>query len=163
MTKLTQKLLRECLLYDPATGIFTWVAPTSKRVRAGGVAGTVNANGYRVIGVGGKKYRAHRLAYLYMVGAWPPSQMDHQNMAKDDNRWDNLRLATNGQNGRNTAPRGTSRFKGVSWSSYTRKWRAAASFEGKTRHLGFYGTEDAAAGAYAKFAMEKFPKFARLT
>jgi hypothetical protein len=43
---------------------------------------------------------------------------------------------------------GASRFRGVQWNSQKRKWRAALKVNQKTRHLGFFTSEEAAARAY---------------
>ena len=68
---LTVERLREALHYDPETGVFTWLVDRGG-VRKGSVAGCVNKaknQGYRLIGLGGRLYRAHLLAWLYTYGA----------------------------------------------------------------------------------------------
>jgi hypothetical protein len=101
---LTAERLRELLHYDPDTGDFTW-RTARKRIPAGAIAGTVE-RGFRRITIGGgrhgPRYSAHRLAWLYMTGAWPNGYLDHINRDPDDNRFANLRLATNSQNQANT-------------------------------------------------------------
>lgn len=160
---VTQFRLKDLLHYDPETGEFTWLLTVNSRVPAGRVAGCLDRSvGYWQIRIDGKRYYAHRLAWLYMTGDFPPNQVDHRNRNRLDNRWDNLRAATNGQNGQNSKPRGVSKYKGVCWSKSNRKWQAQAQFNGKTHYLGIYDTEEAAAKAYAAFAAEHFPKFARL-
>ena len=89
---LTQDGLRQLLNYDPDMGAFTWRQGRGP-VRAGGVAGCLTRKGYRRIQIDGQNYMAHRLAWLYMYGSWPPEQIDHINEIKSDNRLDNLRLA----------------------------------------------------------------------
>jgi hypothetical protein len=56
----------------------------------------------------------------------------------------------------------TSRFKGVYWEQWTRKWRASISYEGKQRRLGRFGDEVAAAVAYDEAAAKWFGEHARL-
>ena len=109
-----------------------------------------------------RSYQAHRLAWLYMTGDWPPNEINHENRASDDNKWANLRLATHGQNQRNSMPRGVSRFKGVYWFKRDKKWRTIAKLNGKNHLLGYHDTEESAAAAYAAFSAEHFPKWARL-
>jgi hypothetical protein len=41
-------------------------------------------------------------------------------------------------------------------------WRAAASYNGKGKHIGCYATEIEAALAYNEFAIKHFGEFARL-
>src|SRR4029450_2313606 len=98
MTELTAERLRELLDYDPETGDFTWKV-NRRCVRSGSVAGNVNCvDGYCYIGVDARRYHAHRLAWLYIKGAWPNDQIDHINGNKADNRFANLRQATHSQN-----------------------------------------------------------------
>ena len=95
---LSQKYLREALHYDPDTGIFTWKVATASCVKVGAEAGCVKNDGYRAIGMGGKSYKAHRLAWLYVHGEWPKEQIDHINHIRTDNRMENLRPASGGEN-----------------------------------------------------------------
>lgn len=88
---LTQERLKELLTYEPATGVFRWRERRGNQgggcVAPGDEAGSVYKNGYRMIGVGGRRYGAHRLAFLYMTGAFPPAEVDHINGVPADNRW----------------------------------------------------------------------------
>lgn len=155
----TQSHLKELLHYDPETGVFTWAVSRSG-VRIGDVAGCLKRNGYRYIGVDGRDYLAHRLAWLYMTGLWPADQIDHINGVKDDNRLVNLREATHLQNHQNRAldVKNTSGFLGVSWHRVTEKWRAYISVGGQQKHLGlFTRPEDAyAAHLTAKAELHTF-------
>lgn len=101
---LTQARLKELLHYDPETGVWTRLVATSNSIRIGDVAGGVN-HGYVRISVDGRKYSAHRLAFLYQTGAWPSAEVDHWNLDKADNSWGNLRGATRSQNIANTSTR----------------------------------------------------------
>ena len=96
-SQLTVERLRELLSYDPATGKFLWRVGR-QCMRAGAVAGATEVQGYRVIKIDGKIYKAHRLAWLYVTGEWPPEEIDHKNTDPQDNVWSNLRLATHSQN-----------------------------------------------------------------
>jgi len=98
--ELTQERLKELLHYDPETGVFTWII-TRPRSKKGDRAGSIDAKGYVSIGINGKYYKAHRLAWLYMTGEWPPQQVDHDNRIKHDNKWFNISLADNQKNQRN--------------------------------------------------------------
>lgn len=93
---LTQKKLHELLTYDPNHGVFYWntSAGCQKKLAE---AGCVNQ--YLYIKIEGKRYPAHRLAFLYQLGdSFPHYDIDHKNGVKTDNRWLNLRLATRKQN-----------------------------------------------------------------
>lgn len=146
---------RRLLAYDELTGHFRWVATDCR-------AGCATTNGYIVIGVDGKLFLAHRLAWLWMTGSWPAVLVDHKNRKKNDNRWDNLREATVSQNVANSGARSTSGsgVKGVSWCSSTKKWRATITVNGKQRSLGRHDELESAAASYARAASGVFGEFA---
>lgn len=91
-----------------------------------------------------------------MTGKWPTSQVDHINGDRSDNRWANLRQATQSQNSMNIGRRSTnvSGFKGVHWNKATQKWRACITINQKKFHLGLFQTAELAFGAY-QLAAEK--------
>ena len=156
------KTLKSILDYDPATGIFTWRVKTSKKVVAGKQAGGINVAGYVVIGIDGKTYYAHRLAWFYMTGDWP-SQVDHEDNVKTNNRWSNLRIASHQQNVLNAklSKNSTSGRKGVSWHKGAGRWSAYIILDGKKRHLGLFDSPDEAHKSYITAATAAQPDFAR--
>lgn len=158
---LDAETLRARLHYDPSTGVFTWRI-SQGRAPAGARAGGF-WKGYVGIRVGGRKYFAHRLAYLYMTGAWPPGDIDHRDMDRLNNRWSNLRSATRSQNKANCTLRSdnTTGFKGVSFFKQTSRYHAKIEVRGKHLHLGFFETPEAAHAAYAAAAKHHFGEFAR--
>lgn len=98
---LTAERLREVLNYAPETGIFTW---RQKRgcMAAGSIAGCKHGRDGRIyISVDGRLYKAHRLAWLYVKGEWPPAGLDHRDGVPDHNWIKNLRPATQPQNMQN--------------------------------------------------------------
>lgn len=149
--------LRELFDYDPETGAFVRRVTTAPNARAGDVAGTVNRAGYVVFNVDRKVYYAHRLAWLYMMGAWPEKgrDLDHINGDKADNRWSNLRLASRSQNNMNRSRKGsgTSGHRGVYRASPRadgKPWRAAIGRNGRQVSLGYFETFDEAVAARLK-------------
>jgi hypothetical protein len=159
---LTYDHLRHALDYNADTGQFVWRNPSSDKMKPGQSAGTIER--YLQIRLGGKRYLAHRLAWLYMTGAWPDRQIDHINGDKLDNRWANLRLATPTQNNANAVARkrNSSGFKGVTWHSRNRKWQAQIAANGRHFYLGQFETAEAAAEAYQQAAARLHGEFARL-
>ena len=91
---LTAIRLRKVLSYAPATGIFRWKVSASTRAPVGTIAGAKNGRGYRQIRIDGRPYSASRLAWLYMTGKWPNSEISYLNGKPSDTRWANLREAT---------------------------------------------------------------------
>lgn len=163
MKKLTYARLREVLHYDPDTGIFTWLIRTANRNRVGGIAGTVDPLGYRRIIVDNEAGYGHRLAWLYMTGEWPVVLIDHRDLNNDNNRWDNLREATHGQNKGNVRrySSNTSGYKGVTLVKKSGRWHAQIAPKGKNINLGYYDCPVAAHLAYIVAADTHFGEFAR--
>lgn len=157
---ITCEELRKLLNYNPETGMFTWLVPTSNRVKVLDTAGSPS-NGYIVLRVKGRNYRAHRLVWLYVYGRWPTSLIDHINGVRNDNRLANLREATNAENMVNIGKQrnNTSGFKGVSLHKASGKWSAYCKINYKKHHLGLFNTPEEASAEYQAFAKEHHGKF----
>jgi hypothetical protein len=156
---LTAERLREVLHYDPDTGVSIRLISTSHYL-AGEIAGRINQTGYRDIMIDGKRYRASRLAFLYMTG----NMVDHRNMIRADDRWSNLRCATRSQNMANRLAQSnnTSGLKGAKFCKKTGKWEAQIGVRGQKRWLGYYTTKEEAHAAYCAAANKEFDEFARV-
>ena len=157
---LTQARLKELLHYDPDTGALTWRVAPSNCVKAGSVAGAITAYGYVQVSVDSTLHRAHRLAFLYMVGEIPPNAVDHVNGDRADNRWCNLRLATpseNQQNLRGPLSNSKSGLLGVSWHARGKKWQAQIKVDAVKHHLGCFTDKHEAHAAYLKAKAELHP------
>jgi hypothetical protein len=154
---ITAERLRQVLDYNPEAGVFAWLLGK----RAGQVAGGLNEKGYRLIGIDGRNYRAHRLAWLYVTGSWPALDIDHKNCARDDNRFANLREATPRQNSLNARAHKDSKsgLKGVCLQGS--RWKAHIRHAGQQRHLGYFSTAAEAHAAYCSAAVTIDPEFAR--
>jgi hypothetical protein len=159
--ELTQARLLELLSYDAETGIFRWlVYRGGSRPKAGSIAGRLSDKGYVIIGIDDREYRAHRLAFLYMVGRWPVPEGDHRDLNRANNIWSNLREATRSQNMANTSWHDNRvGFKGVYASGD--KYAARIQFSGKATYLGTFDTAEFAGFIYAAAAQAIFGEFAR--
>lgn len=161
---VTPDRLKEVLNYDPESGLFTWLCVPNNRITIGQIAGNIGIQGYVIIKVDRRLYRAHRLAWLYMTGQWPKAQIDHRDLNATNNSWANLREATRSQNCYNQGARtnNTSGYKGVSWHKASGKWTAQTRINGKAAHLGLFGTAELAHRAYIEAAREHHGEFARV-
>jgi hypothetical protein len=146
---LTAARLREVLSYDPDTGIFTWQVNTGPRAKVGAVAGTLDGGGYVRIKVDGRKYGAHRLAWLFVFDVWPETGVDHRDGVGSNNRIKNLRLATqalNMQNQRKARSNSKCGLLGVSPNGNL--WKARIVVDGVHEYLGTFTTPELAHAAY---------------
>jgi hypothetical protein len=165
---LTQEYLKSALDYDRATGVFTWRKRSDmprkwNAKHSGKLAGCVDDLGYIKISLRNKRYRGHRLAWLYIHGAWPKDLIDHINTDRSDNRIVNLREATKSQNAVNSRrpSNNTSGFKGVVYSKQHQKWIAQTAVGGKHIHLGLFDDAENAHVRYCDEMLTRHGQFAR--
>ena len=135
----TQEYLKSILDYDLDTGIFTWKVNKSRRSNIGNVAGWLY-NGYREIGIDSKKYKAHRLAWLYVNGEMPKNLIDHIDGNRSNNKISNLREATYQENSENykTPQTNKSGVKNVSWYKNLNKWVVSISVKQTGKTIGYF-------------------------
>jgi hypothetical protein len=160
---ITHDELKKLLHYNPETGIFTWRIRLSFRTRVGAVAGCRRSNGSFYIRIHGLLYLAHRLAWLYMTGAFPKQVIDHINRDPWDNRWANLRACSQAENSRNTkvSRNNTSGISGVSRGPQKKEaWAAHIMINRRKIHLGYYATIEEAGHARRTAEETHFGAFA---
>jgi hypothetical protein len=122
---LTKEQLHE--LFDYRDGELYWkVRPSPRsRKRVGDRAGCDFGDGRRIVGIRNKQYLVHRVIFMMHHG-WVADEIDHKIDISNikDNRIENLRAATHGQNSHNAKlpKNNTSGIKGVSWSNTSKKW-----------------------------------------
>ena len=158
--RISHQHLLEVLNYDSISGLFTWKVATARRIKIGMVAGTKTSQGYRSICINNIKYYEHILAWFYIHGEWPLSQLDHKDMDKSNNRITNLRPASETQNAHNIKAHRDNRhgYKGV--SANRKKFAAKIRVSGENIHLGSYTTAKEAAAIYDQAAIKYFGEFA---
>lgn len=87
--------------------------------------------------------------------------VDHINHDTLDNRKENLRICSVAQNQYNKKKtRGTSKYKGVSRAG--KKWKSQVAKDYKIHYIGTFETEEKAAEAYNKKALNLFGVFAHI-
>ena len=157
---ITKQKLQE--KFDYKNGQLIWKVNQGTNKLTGKAAGSLNDEGYINIKVDGKMYKAHRLTYIYHHGDIPyKMEIDHVNGVKNDNRIENLRLATHGQNQQHAGMQAnnTSGAKGVNQEG--EKWRARIMVDKVAVHLGRYDSIEEASKAYKEAAKKLHGKFAK--
>lgn len=156
---ITATELRNHLTYEPETGLF-FRKRTQRRWKAGTIlTGTHDTYGHIRLQIADRIYAAHRLAFLYMTGDWPPHDIDHINGIRDDNRWANLRPASRAENLRNMkAKPNKTGLKGVYFNAG--KYAASIRLNYKKYYLGRYDSPEEAHAAYVAAAQRLHGKFA---
>lgn len=160
---LTAERLSQALHYDPATGVFTRLTGGGGQMAGNRAGGVCKRHGYRLICIDYVKYRANRLAFLYMTGEWPPVWVDHRDGDRANDAWENLRAATASQNIANSrlSKANTSGFKGVYWCKMRQMWRATITVNRKVSVVGYSDDPEEAHRLYLGAARAAFGEFAR--
>lgn len=123
----------------------------------GKVCGGKNSCGYVVFRMEGKLYYSHRVIYSMFVGDVSGGFIDHINGDRSDNRLENLRLVSRGENNKNSTISKTNKsgVTGVHFDKGTSKFRVQISLKNKTKHIGVYSDFNQAVKARKK-AEEKY-------
>lgn len=161
MTALTAEIARALWRYEPETGYFFWIGAPRVGIKAGGRAGSFDGRYWRLQHAG-KYYKASRVAWLVVTGAWPNHQIDHINRDKTDDKFCNLREATNAQNCRNRSTRKDNKLAatGVCRTRYAFVSKIYA--DGKGHHLGSFRSLAEAKAARDVAAARLHGDFAKL-
>lgn len=146
--------LNERFLYSESNGELTYRTDSGYRIKAGMRAGSIKRNGYRQVSINGKVYAEHRLIWRMVTGQDPGElTVDHINEIKDDNRFDNLRLATEKEQARYWIKNHSQKWRQK--NSYSPRcryyykdrrntWQVIMRIDGKTKYCGTFLTEQEA-------------------
>lgn len=153
---------RKTWRYDPETGHFFWLVSPSRKIVVGNRAGHTIDGRWRLY-LNGKGYKAHRVAWLMMLGNWPGKDIDHINRDPLDNRWINLREATKHENCRNMSkPLGKTGVRGVIYRSDIGKYVSHIRTDGGRVCLGYFLSLEEAKMAYATASIKYHGEFSYL-
>lgn len=156
----SQEYLKQCLDYNPDTGVFTWKKRPIEHFKssrglniwnakyagrlAGRTAKTRGGKNYSQIAIGRILFYSHRLAWIYVYGSIKSEmQIDHIDGNGANNRISNLRVVDAPTNGTNKSipSNNTSGCVGVSFQSREQKWRARISKCGKEYTIGMFANK----------------------
>lgn len=142
------------LSYDRNTGLFLWLTNRGGKARAFTYAGYKDPDGYTRIQYNKKSWLAHHLAWFYIYGTLPDTDIDHINEIKTDNRPRNLRKVFGSiQNLNKSKPRADNKSTGlkgvtVNKQKHQERYVAAITLHGKRKYLGIFDTPEEAHSAY---------------
>lgn len=133
--------------YCADTGVFTHV-PSGRSVTCQNNYGYVQIQ-FR-IDYKQCRYLAHHVAWFFTYGYWP-SEIDHINHDRADNRIANLREVTRAENLRNRSDASAiqSQYDCVSWHKRHKKWQARLPYrlDRKRTRVGYFECEHEANAA----------------
>ena len=107
--------------------------------------GSLDKDGYLIIKIKKRQYKAHRLVYAYFNGKFPAHEIDHINRIRTDNRIENLRDVKRDINVHNVGKyvnKDTGTI-GVYLDKSTRGLKKRYAFNHKGKSYRFYTLEDA--------------------
>jgi len=157
---LTYEAASEFIRYCPNTGVFYRFKRLKRRTEIK-IAGTVYKENYIEITIKGRRYRAHRLAFLLMTKSWPKGYVDHIDRNGKNNRWCNLRQATPSENmmNRSIQKNSATGVPGVCWMRKNKRWRAYIKVNREYIHLGLHRNIDDAINARHEAEEKYFGEF----
>jgi hypothetical protein len=155
------------VLFEYRDGVLYWKNPRARRCKSGDAAGSVDADGYLVVGFTEGRYPVHKIVWAMHHGQLP-DLVDHINGDRQDNRIENLRAVTKRENNFNKRVRSdnSTGITGVRWHSQRKKWNARIKVDGVDRSLGMYkemrDAERARLAAELKYFGEYSPNHAAI-
>jgi len=169
----SQTYLLECFDYNPDTGLLAWKhrplhhfkntrgmniwnarypSKSARNPRPDGRFSTVVCN---------RKYLSSRIIWKLMTGNDPTHQIDHISINPSDDRWCNLREATQSQNNQNQNLRksNSTGYRGVQFDKRFNKYYAKIQVNKQPIYLGCFDTAEQAAKVYRIAALKHHPNF----
>jgi len=143
---LTKELLDELFFINPEEGsLFNKKRTGQSRAKQGVLSGYLHKKGYICVGIKARYYRRSRIIYFYVNGVWP-SQIDHINGLRSDDRISNLRESDQRRNAQNRPT-----AHGYSFHKKEQCFHAQCSHNNKHVFIGRYKDAKSAEKAYLEF------------
>lgn len=157
-SSITVDRVRELFDYDDNEGYLRWKVARQK-INKGDIAGYISSSdGYWYVCIDYVEMLAHRAIWLWKTGQWPKCQIDHKDRNRSNNKWNNLREATNSENMRNVGRTAQSNNRSTNYRGIDikrGKYRVRIHVDGKEVVVGrFLSLQEAKAARLA--AEEKY-------
>lgn len=125
--------------FEYKDGNIYWKISTNRKIKIGNKVGCVNNKNYVIIKLHKKYYLAHRVIFAMHYG-YMPTEIDHIDCNKLNNKIENLREVTREQNqwNRKVQLNNSSGSKGVYWHKRDECWRVQLRFNKKVNYLGSF-------------------------
>lgn len=124
--------------------------------------GSLTGSGYKQMCFHNTQMTVHRFIWIWHFGNYE-GDLDHIDGDILNCKIENLRNCTRSQNlcNRRKFKESSSKYKGVYFRKDIKKWQASIKIDGKTKSLGVFTSEDAAAMARQTAAIELHGEFYR--
>lgn len=142
------EVFKEHFNYDPVTGVFTH-RKSRQGCLVGMLAGYAEKSGRLRLCVGGKRYLASRVAFLWVHG-FCPDIVDHEDRDVTNNASWNLREATHSQNNWNSSghsDKSSGLPKGIRLSRNGKKFRVTIQIDKHRFDIGSFSSLEEAISA----------------
>lgn len=128
--KESQEELKQIFIYKD--GQLFWREKTNNRINTVNPAGNKTPLGYVRVRINNEMYMLHRVVYKYFHGE-VTGFIDHIDGNRSNNKIENLRLCSWGQNQQNAKLKSNNKsgYKGVSWSESKKRWLCRIMANGK--------------------------------
>jgi hypothetical protein len=153
---MTQDELKKQVKYNPETGEFFrlgYYCRWGTFVNRISALNKYSKEGYLIVSINGIRFKAHRLAFLYVdnVKLENADDVDHVNGNKSDNRYCNLKICSREENMKNKPLYNNNSTGVIGVSRYEDKFRARITVDGKRVSLGLFETIEEAAEVRLKY------------
>lgn len=161
MKRISYKQVKKLLHYNQHTGTLIHALGVNK----GSVAGWLTSQGEIKVKVCNHVYKAQDLIWLYQISEWPLVPIKHRDKNKANNKWENLREATDDEILESIDQLKIKQAKNQialkNGSKYNGKGKYSAYIRGQ--HIGTYDCKNKATRAYNLAAVLQLGEKARIS
>lgn len=148
---ITHERLKELFRYE--NGILVRNITTSSKAIKGTSPQYIDKDGYLIVSIDRRKYRVHRLVFLYFNGEHPSLDIDHIDGDRINNKIENLRhvsRAVNMHNLKSAHRDNAQKLLGAFHKKGSKVYFSRIHINGKSKYIGTYSSAIDAHQAYLK-------------